>query len=184
VAEAVLTFRPCHRLLTSFKNPNLKFLLFRTVLQFSLKAGVTIVLTNSTLAEDIRRLVKRLATKFCYQQVMVYFNMAEKTLQKHRAHTKKSEQVFIRQLLGRTPIVDSASTLNCRLRNGVLSFLKCIMIMKKRPKSYAGNYKLFWSNRRPCVTLTLVTYASYIYANLYWWLSMRRRSLQRDYRSG
>ncbi len=80
----------------NFKEPNLKFLLFRDLLEFSMKCEVPIVLSNGNLGNDIRTLVSKLAKKYSYKLIVVYFNLSKDVIIERIAKTTKSTSSFLR----------------------------------------------------------------------------------------
>ncbi len=78
-----------------FRNPNLKFLLWKGVLKFCLDAGVNVMLSNGNLGKDIRSLICRTAKANGYKVVTVYFNIPTETVASRIKSSKKSTKMFV-----------------------------------------------------------------------------------------
>ncbi len=91
--SAVLS--PYNKIKRGFSNPNLKFLLFKDIYKFCLRAAMNVILSNGNLAKDGRTLVARNAKKHGYVLVTVYFNLPHEIILKRLKETKKDNKVFI-----------------------------------------------------------------------------------------
>ena len=90
-----VTFSDYNKTKRNFKEPNLKFLIFRDLLDYSLRADVNIILSNGNLGKDIRDLVITHAKKYSYKIILVYFNLPRKIIKHRINNTTKSSQSFL-----------------------------------------------------------------------------------------
>lgn len=80
----------------SFKDPNLKFVLWKDVYNFCLNTGLSIILSNGNLGKDIRDLVYRRAKANGYTVITIYFNLDHEVIMKRLKESKKSIKMFVR----------------------------------------------------------------------------------------
>ncbi len=79
----------------TLEDPNLKFLLWKQVLNFGLATGQHIILSNGNLGKDIRDYVRGVTDKNKYNLVTVYFNLPRDVLVKRIEKTNKDTAIFI-----------------------------------------------------------------------------------------
>ncbi|HEY5221359.1 MAG TPA: ATP-binding protein [Candidatus Paceibacterota bacterium] len=79
----------------TFKDPNFKFVLYQYILDFSLRSGLNIILSNGNLANDIRSIVKRKARRYGYTLITLYFNFSENVLIERAKESRKNPAVFM-----------------------------------------------------------------------------------------
>lgn len=78
----------------AFKNASLKYRMFLLLLEFSMSFGKTIILSNSNMYERGRRLVFRLAKKFNYKVIGVYFDFPEEFLINRIKKSKRTTKIL------------------------------------------------------------------------------------------
>ncbi len=76
-------------------DPNLKFLLYKSIFGFSMNAGIqTIILSNGNLDNDIRNYITKSAQESDYKMITVYFNLPESTIAERIRSTTKGTDAF------------------------------------------------------------------------------------------
>ena len=111
----------------NFKEPNLKFLLFRDLLEFSMKCEVPFVLSNGNLGNDIRTLVSKLAKKYSYKLIVVYFNLSKDVIIERIAKTTNLIKSIDSSRI--MPETDAPSTLRTPI-----SLVRCMVENRDKPK--------------------------------------------------
>ena len=79
----------------AFRYSNLKFTVFKDIYTFSLKTGLSMILSNGNLAKNMRSFIVSHAKKHEYSVILVYFNVPREVIVDRLSKTKKSENVFI-----------------------------------------------------------------------------------------
>lgn len=79
----------------SFKDPNFKFTVYQGILDFCLRAGSNVILSNSNLGSDIRSIIKRQAKKYHYTLVTLFFNLPENIVVERAKKSRKNHAVFM-----------------------------------------------------------------------------------------
>ncbi len=90
-----VTFSDYNKIKRDFTEPNLKFLVFKDLLNYSLRADVNVVLSNGNLGKDIRDLVTNYAKKYSYQVIMIYFKISKETIKSRIEKTTKGSKSFL-----------------------------------------------------------------------------------------
>ena len=78
----------------TYKEPNLKFLLFQETFKFCLRAGLNIIHSSGNLGEDSRQFIKFNAKKYNYKLITVYFNLPRELILERIKNTKKDTKAF------------------------------------------------------------------------------------------
>jgi predicted kinase len=91
-----VSFSEYNKIKRNFKEPNFKFLLFKAILDFALRTGINIVLSNGNLGKDIRNLVITLAKKYSYKVTIIYFDLSRQVIKERIAKTGKGTSSFLR----------------------------------------------------------------------------------------
>lgn len=77
-----------------FKNISLKYKLFLILLEFSMSFSKTIILSNSNMYEKGRKLIFKLAKKFDYKIIGVYFDFPEEFLMNRIKKSKRTTKIL------------------------------------------------------------------------------------------
>lgn len=77
-----------------FKNISLKYKLFLSLLEFSMSFDRTIILSNSNMYESGRKLIFKLAQKFDYKIIGVYFDFPEDFLISRIKKSKRTTKIL------------------------------------------------------------------------------------------
>lgn len=78
----------------AFKNASLKYRLFLLMVEFSMSFCRTIILSNSNMYERGRRLVFKLAKKYKYKTIGVYFDFPEEILINRIKKSKRTTKIL------------------------------------------------------------------------------------------
>ena len=78
----------------AFKNASLKYRMFLLLLEFSMSFGRTIILSNSNMYERGRKLVFKLAKKYKYKVIGVYFDFPEEFLIDRIKKSKRTTKIL------------------------------------------------------------------------------------------
>jgi predicted kinase len=77
-----------------FKDVSLKYRLFLLLIEFSMSFGRTIILSNSNMFKNGRSLIFKLAKKYNYKVVGVYFDLPEETLFDRVKKSKRTTKIL------------------------------------------------------------------------------------------
>jgi predicted kinase len=78
----------------AFKNVSLKYKFFLLLIEFSMSFGKTILLSNSNIYDRGRKLIFKLAKKYKYKIIGVYFNFPEEFLIKRINKSKRTIKIL------------------------------------------------------------------------------------------
>lgn len=78
----------------AFQNASLKYRIFLLLLEFSMSFGKTIILSNSNMYEKGRKLVFKLAKKYRYKVIGVYFDFPEEFLISRIKKSKRTMKIL------------------------------------------------------------------------------------------
>jgi len=87
-------FSDYNKVKRTYKEPNLKFLLFQEVFKFCLRAGVNVIHSSGNLGKDSRQFIKINTKKYNYKLVTVYFNLPKELISERIKNTKKDTKAF------------------------------------------------------------------------------------------
>ncbi len=79
---------------SSFKNISLKYKTFLLFVEFAMSLNKTILLSNSNMWSNGRKLIFKLAKKFDYKIIGVYFDLPENLLFERVKNSKRDEAVL------------------------------------------------------------------------------------------
>ena len=78
----------------AFKNTSLKYKAFLLLVEFALSSGRTVLLSNSNMWKKGRQFLFKLAQKFEYKTICVYFDYPEEILFERAKESKRNTQVL------------------------------------------------------------------------------------------
>ncbi len=91
----LLVFCDYNKQKRTFKNPGLKFLLFKELFKFCLKTGLNVIHSSGNINKGSRNFIKDQAKKNGYKLITVYFNLPKEVILNRIKHSKKDKNIFI-----------------------------------------------------------------------------------------
>ena len=87
-------FSKYNKIKRTYKEPNLKFLLYQEILKFCLRADLNVIHASCNLGKDSRFFNKQQAKKYNYQLITIYFNLPRELILKRIKNTRKDTKAF------------------------------------------------------------------------------------------
>lgn len=91
----VVVFSKYNKKKRTFKTPGLKFLIFKTLFKFCLKAGLSVIHSSGNINKDARSFISKTAKRHGYKLITIYFNLPKKVILKRIKNSKKNKNIFI-----------------------------------------------------------------------------------------
>jgi predicted kinase len=78
----------------NYEDPNIKFLISKEILKFSLKAGLNIIHGSGNLGLDAQNFIRKITKQYKYKLITIYFNLPEKIIKERIKKTNKNTKCF------------------------------------------------------------------------------------------